>query len=37
MKTLAISNNIEVILPKMGIMTHLVELTRQLQTVTKTY
>ena len=28
MKTLAISNNIEVILPKMGIMTHLVELTR---------
>ena len=28
MKTLAISKNIEVILPKMGIMTHLVELTR---------
>ena len=28
MKTLAISEKIEVILPKMGIMTHLVELTR---------
>ena len=28
MKTLAISKNIAFILPKMGIMTHLVELTR---------
>ena len=28
MKTLSISKNIEVILPKMGIMTHLLELTR---------
>lgn len=28
MKTLALSNNQEMILPKMGIMTHLVELTR---------
>jgi hypothetical protein len=28
MKTLAISENLEVILPKMGIMTHIVELTR---------
>ena len=28
MRTLALSNNQEIILPKMGIMTHLVELTR---------
>ena len=28
MKALAISDSIEVLLPKMGIMTHLVELTR---------
>ena len=28
MKTIAITKNLEVILPKMGIMTHLVELTR---------
>jgi hypothetical protein len=28
MRTLALSNNQEMILPKMGIMTHLVELTR---------
>lgn len=28
MKTIAIKKNLEVILPKMGIMTHLVELTR---------
>ena len=28
MKTIAITKNLEVMLPKMGIMTHLVELTR---------